>query len=624
MPWSNPVGEQIFQDKYALKDENGKPVETFDQACDRVAQFASKTDKQKEQLSRLLKERKIVPAGRWWYAAGRGYPQINNCFVIPTDVELGKFCHDLCITLMTGGGVGANYSSVEHPKPRKGSLPTYPEIYLSKNHPDYTVVKEKYSHLIKPNPVDEDGNEIKVGYPVKDSRDGWGVAVLKAGTGISNCEEVVLNLSDIRPRGSLVKGFGGIAAGPDALLIMIDGIFNVIMRSYLKSRTLGPIDWMKIANYIARGVSSAGIRRSAMMGMLHWKHESIDRFITCKDNDGDLEIMNVSIVIDNTFVKQASSKNTRASKIYEKAIKHACTHGEPGFWNIELSREEVPDAIATNPCGEQSLPPYGNCNLGHINLAAHGTKQEIIESALVLTEMLINGTLVSKFPLPEFYVRVDKDRRIGVGILGLHSWLVQRGKPFKIDKQDEKFFKQLYTKIREHADRYATRLRINKPETVTTVAPTGTISFLAGVTTGIEPMFCAAYQRRFVEAKVETQTIIDPLAKECIEKGIPVDDAFSLTPKQHLDIQVKIQRSFVDNSVSKTINLPQVGTFNIKRVARDVLDALEKGVKGVTVYPNGARGNQPIIPVSLDEALKAQQTKTQMTEKECSTGTCEL
>ena len=73
-----------------------------------------------------------------------------------------------------------------------------------------------------------------------------------------------------------------------------------------------------------------------MMGMLHWKHESIDRFITCKDNDGDLEIMNISLVIDNTFIQQARGVGTKASKIYEKAIKHACTHGEPGFWNVEF------------------------------------------------------------------------------------------------------------------------------------------------------------------------------------------------------------------------------------------------------------------------------------------------
>lgn len=624
MEWKNPAGEEVFKDKYALKDEAGNPTESFEQACERVAQFAARTEKQRLLFVKLLKERKIIPAGRWWYAAGRGYPQISNCFVLPTNVELGKFCHDLCITLMTGGGVGANYSSIEHPRFRKNKLPVYPEIFISKNHSDYKVMREKYSHLVHPNPIDEEGNETKVGYPIKDSRDGWGVAVMKVANNVLEGKEVVLNLSDIRPRGAPIKSFGGVSAGPDALLMMIDGIFNVIMRAYLKGRTLGPIDWMKVANHIARGVSSSGVRRSAMMSMLHWKHESVDRFISCKDNDGDLEITNISVVIDNTFIKQASNKHTQAGKLFEKIIKHACTHGEPGLWNIQLAKETVPEACAGNPCAEQCLPPYGSCNLGHINLAAHLTKKEIIESSEALTEMLINGTLASKFPLPEFYARTDKDRRIGVGILGLHTWLVQRGKSFKIDNQDQKFFKRLYQKIRDRADKYADTLRINKPETVTTVAPTGTVAFIAGVTPGIEPMFCAAYKRRFQEAKLDERIIIDPLAKECLDKGIKIEDAFSLTPKQHLDVQIKLQKTFVDNAISKTINLPTVGTFEIKRVIKDVLFALKGGVKGITVYPNGARGAQPFTPVPLKEALQVQKAETKQVQQDCTTGSCEL
>lgn len=628
MQWRNPLGETIFNRSYAMKDDAGNVIETFEQACKRIAKFAATNSGQAKHLEKLLLDQKIIPGGRWWYGAGRDYPQINNCFVIPLEHgNIGKFSHDLCITLMTGGGVGVNYSAVEAQKPRSQTvLPTYPEIYISESHPDYRMLVEKYGHFIRTNPI-ENGEEIRVGYPVKDSREGWGVAVMKIANAVINCQEAVLNISDIRPRGTAIKGFGGISAGPDALMIMIDGIFNAIMRCYLKGKTLGPIDWMRIANFIARGVSSSGLRRSAMMGMLHWEHESINNFITCKDNDGELEIMNVSVVIDNTFVKQASNKGTKANKLYDKIMKHACTHGEPGLWNIEEARKTVPEAIATNPCGEQSLPPYGNCNLGHLNLAAHKTKEELASSAKALTEMLINGTLKAKFPLPEFYARVDKDRRIGLGILGLHTWLVQRGKPFALDAEDTKLFEDLFKTIRTHANVYAKKLRINKPETVTTVAPTGTIAFMAGVTSGIEPMFCAAYKRRYysggINQKLEEKVIVDPLAKECLEKGIKVDDSFTLTTDQHIDVQLKIQDAFVDNSVSKTINLPSVGTFDVEEVKKSVLKNLEKGLKGITVYPNGARGNQPFTPMPLEEAMK-DSTETSSTETKCSTGVCEL
>jgi ribonucleotide reductase alpha subunit len=361
--------------------------------------------------------------------------------------------------------------------------------------------------------------------------------------------------------------------------------------------------------------------------MLHWKHDSIDRFITCKDKDGDLEGMNVSVVIDNTFVKQAKNKGTRANKLFDRIIKHACTHGEPGLWNIELAQKEVPEAIATNPCGEQSLPAYGNCNLGHINLAAHKSFDEIEHTSKILTEMLINGTLHSKFPLPEFYARVDKDRRIGVGMLGLHTWLVERGKPYQLDKDDRKFFDDLYEKIRTHADKYAKKLRINKPETVTTVAPTGTVSIMMGVTSGIEPMFCAAYKRTYYtggpDQMLDAKVFVDPLAKECIAKNIKVQDSFSLTTEEHLAMQIEIQNTFVDNSVSKTINLPKVGTFSIPNVKRAVLKALARGIKGVTLYPDGARGNQPMQPVPLDEAIKIE-TEAQAAESQCSTGSCSI
>lgn len=627
MDFKNPLGKVIFERSYALKDESGQVTETFEQACARIAEFASKTPQQKQDLEKALSEQRVVPGGRWWYAAGRKYPQINNCFVLPTDQGLGKFCHDLCITLMTGGGVGVNYSDIEHPKVRTdAALPYYPEIYMSKSHPDFQFLVTKYPNLIKENPVEGD-REVQVGYPVKDSREGWGVALLKTASSLLDCKEIVLNLTDIRARGAVIKGFGGISSGPESLISMIYGIFNVIMRTYLKKRTLGPIDWMKIANFIGRGVSSGGIRRSAQMAMLSWKHDSIEKFLVCKDVDGDLEGMNISVVIDNKFVKQAKNKGTKANKLFDKIIKHACTHGEPGLWNIELARQTVPDAVATNPCGEQSLPAYGNCNLGHINLAAHKTKEEVFASAKILTEMLINGTLHCKFPLPEFYERVDKDRRIGVGILGLHTWLVQRGKKYQIDKEDEEFFKELYQFIRDHANKYTKKLRINAPETVTTVAPTGSISLVVGVTSGIEPMFCAAYKRRYytggIDQTLDSKIIVDPLAKECLEKNIAVDDSFSLTTDQHLDVQIKIQRSFVDNSVSKTINLPTVGTFDIEKVKESVLVALQRKIKGVTLYPNGARGNQPIEPVPLSEAVKTE-TETEAAKSECSTGTCEI
>jgi ribonucleoside-triphosphate reductase len=627
MEWKNPLGETIFNRSYALKDESGNVIEDFEAACTRLAKFGAVNQEQEVKLEKLLKEQKIIPGGRWWSNAGKEYPQINNCFVLPTDEGVGKFCHDLCVTLMTGGGVGVNYSDIPHPVLRTDTkLPFYPELYISSKHPDYPFLIAQYPHMVRENPT-ENGAEIKVGYPVKDSREGWGVALLKTADGLLNCEEVVLNITDIRPRGTPIKSLGGVSAGPASLVLMIDGIFNAIMRSYLKKRTLGPIDWMRIANYIGRGVSAGGQRRSAQMAMLHWKHESVDKFVTCKDNDGDLEGMNISVVIDNTFVKQAGSKKTKAGKLFDRIIKHACTHGEPGLWNIELAKQTVPEAFATNPCGEQSLPKWGNCNLGHINLAAHSSPDEIVDSARVLTEMLINGTMKSKFPLPEFYRRVDKDRRIGVGILGFHTWLVKRGKKFDIDEDDEKFFMILQKIIREHANQYSKKIKIRKPETVTTVAPTGTISFIAGVTSGIEPMFCAAYKRKYytggVDQELAEQIIIDPLAKECLEKGIAVDDSFSLNTKQHLDVQIKIQKAFVDNSVSKTINLPTVGTFDIKQVRKDVLDALKRKIKGVTLYPNGARGNQPFTPVSLDEALKAE-AKSEQIETKCSTGTCEL
>lgn len=253
------------------------------------------------------------------------------------------------------------------------------------------------------------------------------------------------------------------------------------------------------------------------------------------------------------------------------------------------------------------------CNLGSINLARVGSIEEMRQVVALGTLFLLAGTLYSDVP----YAKVDqvrtKNRRLGLGLMGLHEWLLLHGKQYGPDAELAKYL-EVYTESNQYAREYADEWGISCPIKTRAIAPTGTIGILAQTTTGIEPIFCSAYKRRYLKHTTwNYQYVIDPTAKRLVEElGVSpeaIEDAYSISTERRVSFQAWVQ-GFVDHAISSTINLPAWGTEtnneNTVRPFGEMLLTYLPSLRGVTCYPDGARGGQPLTPIKYTTAQKHQ------------------
>ncbi len=252
------------------------------------------------------------------------------------------------------------------------------------------------------------------------------------------------------------------------------------------------------------------------------------------------------------------------------------------------------------------------CNLGSINLARISSLEEMEEIVELGTIFLLAGTLYSHVPTEQIRVIRDKNRRLGLGLMGIHEWLLINGHKYGPNEELEKYLK-IYERSTEISHKYAKRWNISLPIKTRAIAPTGTIGIVAETTTGIEPIFCVAYKRRYLNGdKWHYQYVIDPTAKRLIDMGIQpslIEDAYVLSEnvERRLSFQAWIQE-FVDHAISSTINMPAWGSeFNNESRVTEFGNMLMKylpRLRGITVYPDGCRDGQPLTPVKYETAIK--------------------
>ena len=329
------------------------------------------------------------------------------------------------------------------------------------------------------------------------------------------------------------------------------------------------------------------------------------------------------------------------NKIWENSVKS----GDPGIFNIDLANNYTNVSYfermnATNPCGEITLPPYGNCCLGNINLANMVEEngefdwKKLASTVRLGIRFLDNVLTVNHYPIPECDEVGQRSRRVGLGVLGMHYMLIKLGIKYGSEKCLE-FLDRLFATIRDEAyktsvylardkspfpafnakfylqESYArtlpARIRMMIKEhgirnaVMLTVPPTGTISMVHGVSSGIEPIFAAMYMRRYRVANTwAEQVVLDPLFKEYLEQGKDLGlfvGAYDVTPEEHMKVQATIQR-YIDNAISKTINLPNTAQWEeISKVALQYAPYL----KGLTVYRAGSKGMEPLQAIPLTE-----------------------
>lgn len=536
----------IYQQKYAWKDENGNPIEDWNQTVYRVVSNVlgsigySPGDSEFEDLLDFMQAKKFLPGGRYLYASGRDLHQTQNCLLLRAEDSRegwADLAHKAAMALMTGAGIGADYS-------------------------------------------------------------------------------------ELRPSGTPIKKTGGVASGPISL--------------------------MKILNEIGRNVMQGGSRRSAIWAGLSWKHQDIFDFIklknwpkevrSLKEKDfnfpATMDMTNISVILDDEFFRAFENRNHPlnglAEDVYWDVVAQMTKTAEPGFSiDVGINAGET----LRNACTEiTSADDSDICNLGSINMARVKDIEEFDKLVKLGTLFLLAGTVYSHLPYAEVYEVRSKNRRLGLGLMGIHEWLLQRGKPYGPDSELAEWLDR-YTMSTQYANSYADYHGLSRPIKTRAIAPNGTIGIVAETTTGIEPIFCVSYKRRYKTAnangndRTQYQYVIDPTAKRLIENGVDpqyIEDAYMLSfdVERRIEFQAWVQK-YVDHAISSTINLPYTieDPYEVRQFG-EMLYRYLPHLRGVTVYPDGARGGQPLQAVPYQIAISQEGTVFEEHEDKCVNGAC--
>lgn len=555
---------KVLEKRYLAKDENGNLIETPEQMFRRVAKNVAAADADhvdnnelaeiEEKFFQLMAELYFLPNSPTLMNAGRPLGQLSACFVLPIEDSMeGIFdsVKNAALIHKSGGGTGFSFSR-------------------------------------------------------------------------------------LRPKGSSVNSTGGVASGP--------------------------VSFMKVFNAATEAVKQGGTRRGANMGILRVDHPDILEFITCKQNNDDITNFNISVGVTEAFMESVElgtdydlidpktkikTGSLNAREVFDMIVEMAWKNGEPGIIFLDrLNRDNVTPEIgeieSSNPCGEQPLLPYESCNLGSVNLSRmvkqnekgyeidYEKLKEVVHTSVHFLDNVID---VNKYPLPEIEEMTRGTRKIGLGVMGWADMLLKLG--IKYDSEDAVHLaeevmgfiqKQARAKSKEIAKAKGVfpyynrsvykskKIRIRNA-TTTTIAPTGTLSIIASVSSGIEPLFAISFIKNVMDNDelVETNPIFEAVSKErgfysedlmkqIAKKGglhdieeVPQDirelfvTSHDISPQWHVKMQAAFQK-YTDNAVSKTVNLRNDATTDDVREV--FITAYKTGCKGVTIYRDGSRDMQ--------------------------------
>lgn len=562
----SPNARIVLQKRYLKKNKKGEVIETPKQLLERVVDAISRIEKRygadknrvdeiRKDFFEILANLEFAPNSPTLMNAGKELGQLSACFVVPVQDSMDSIFDAIKATALihkTGGGTGFNFSA-------------------------------------------------------------------------------------LRSKNSMVQSTGGIASGP--------------------------VSFMRVFDAATQAVKQGGTRRGANMGILRIDHPDILDFVKCKEKEGEISNFNISIAITNDFMERVlkgeeyslvdpNTKETRqkldARMVFNLIAEYAHKNGEPGIIFIDKINQENPVSHlgmveSTNPCGEQPLLPYESCNLGSINLArmlkqnddTYEVDWEKLKKVTGLAVRFLDNVIdANKFPLPQIKTNTLKTRKIGLGVMGWATMLGFLEIPYDSDEAID-LAKKVMGLIRNHAlsesvllakergvfpawkdsiwDKRGIRIR---NATLTTIAPTGTISIISGpASSGIEPNFSLCFFRNVLDGEklLEVDPAFEWVAKkrnfysselmkkiasgESIQEMEEIPDdvkkvfktAMEISPFWHIKMQA-VYQEFTDNAVSKTINLPNAAT--LEDVKESYLLSYKLNCKGITVYRDGSRSVQ--------------------------------
>ena len=440
----------------------------------------------------------------------------------------------------------------------------------------------------------------------EDTREDWANLSWKAESCLMTGGGIGSDYSVYRAEGKGLGGTGGIASGPIPKIQMI--------------------------NEIGRRVMQGGSRRSAIYASLNWKHEDIYKFLSSKNwkdmpigNTGQtlfdvkqddfnfpapLDMTNVSVNYDTEWLLNFW-KTGEVGDVFRTNIRQALSTAEPGFSFNFFDKEKE---TLRNACTEVTSEDDSDvCNLGSLNFARIDDLNQLRDVVELATKFLLCGTLRAQLPYDKVYEVREKNRRLGLGLMGLHEWLIQRNSKYETTEEMHRWLKVYEAESDSVSDSFADKLGISRPVAKRAVAPTGTIGIIAGTSTGVEPIFAVSYKRRYLKnRRWHYQYVVDSAAQEMIDlygtDPNKIESAMDLATdyERRLSFQANIQE-YVDMSISSTINLPP---WDTKENNEDLVEPFAQTLaryahrlRGFTCFPDGSRGGQPLTVVSYKEAV---------------------
>jgi ribonucleoside-diphosphate reductase alpha chain len=431
----------------------------------------------------------------------------------------------------------------------------------------------------------------------EDTREEWSSVTWRAMSCLMTGGGIGIDYSRLRAAGKTLSRTGGTASGPIPLMYAI--------------------------NEIGRNVMQGGSRRSAIYASLNWQHPDVNKFLVtknwtpevraAKEKDfnahAPLDMTNISVNYDDASLDGGLADNP----VFLQNVRQAMETGEPGFsFNFGDKQNET----LRNACTEVTSEDDSDvCNLGSINMGNIESLEEFKSVVELGSKFLVCGTLRADLPYEKVYKVREKNRRLGLGLMGIHEWLLKRKSSYEVTPELHTWLKEYKDGSESAANNHCDRLFVSRPAAYRAIAPTGSIGILAGTTTGIEPLFSVAYKRRYLTdgTKWKYEYVVDSTADLLIKEydlaPESIDTAYKLSHnyEQRIKFQADVQ-DYVDMSISSTINLP---SWNAKGneessvgVFASILAKYAPRLRGFTCYPDGSRGGQPLTEVPYEEAMK--------------------
>jgi len=441
----------------------------------------------------------------------------------------------------------------------------------------------------------------------EDSREDWANLSWKSESCLMTGGGIGIDYSVYRPEGTGLSKTGGLASGP--------------------------IPKMQMINEIGRRVMQGGSRRSAIYASLNWKHRDIETFLhsknwydmpvgstgmsigQIKEQDfnfaAPLDMTNISVNYDTEWLLNYWNTGD-VGDVFKANVRQALSTAEPGFSFNFFDKE---NETLRNACTEVVSDKDSDvCNLGSCNLGRIDNLEDFKKVVTLATKFLLCGTVKAELPYEKVYEVRQKYRRLGLGLMGMHEWLIKRGSRYEVTPELHRWLRVYKSMSDATSSSFADTLSVSVPVANRAIAPTGSIGILAGTSTGVEPIFAVAYKRRYLKngTKWHYQYVVDSAAQELIDlygaDPENIESALDLADdyKRRIKFQADVQ-DYVDMSISSTINLPQWGSKEnnedtVSDFASTLADHAHR-LRGFTVYPDGCRGGQPLTPVPYSDAV---------------------